>query len=993
MIKTQICRLCSAVLAVASFANPSSAQTLQTGFDDITIDGDERWPGWTLSPWAPEGTTIAVTDGRLVAEDASATDAAVLTFTADDATTANRVDISFQLQIDVPARSADAGDDSHFAFVRFGPSYDEGLGFLRFILTPDSADGGSMFVDMLVGDDIVGSASGDRSLPTGKPLDVKLSLDLDAGTYTVTIGDDVKLDGGAVATGATKAFKVLSLHTPSKGMAELAVDDLSIAPAPAPAPAAEAKAATFPTRDEPLPELLALKNDIDLRGGRLVETRDFDLQEDDAAWQFQPHLYYWPIKDESGLTAWRSAVEKEWIGRHLYSLKTFPIESNRKYVVTALVKSDFVRADVEIDLGVEMLDEDHEILPAMRAAGLPADTAGDPANIDGWVRWEWQFVTANYDHPVKGRFIFRHNIGYTDVDDIDVRLAQVKLIELPVEEHAVEGDGTDLVTFRGGPGNLPMAVESVDEQDGVITVVTTGTKFTFDTKADRVRARQRIDFKRDLFDADFSLPLANLQVVRHDDTVAVLKNEHVAIGVQCDGMAAVVPLEPMNVTATAQIGGVFNRLGRGSVYAGDDFGGFAINTYPVIGSGTTVDFGAVTSDLWFEGLARNDTNTLAPEGEESQPGWQVRWSLKPGERIFLSGFPCRPFDWEQSFNERYQLTHRENEIAGYDSDWYRANDVMILWDFHQRQWGMGFSDNYLPIDADNTQAHIKAIQEQGLKVMPYNSAWFHRTRDADVWIESARRMIEDEGFQGMYSDGLPAVEWLVGYEEMRMLRELLPDGLIRVHDSLPQSGRHVAEYAPYVYTYASTTYQAEHVETEAGPGWPWVRYVISSYRQSNAIGDIKGDMWRGFGGDEPEQQTKSRLAGLVWNARPGSGAPNYLRDVAPVWDKLEANWREHGDDPFYYDRHYLPLAQELTGFRVGRAAMPIMQVDGDTITLSTKATGGVSMHYTLDGSEPTADSPTVDGPITVGDGQTLKAITLADGLEPSAVAIYPLPTD
>ena len=287
------------------------------------------------------------------------------------------------------------------------------------------------------------------------------------------------------------------------------------------------------------------------------------------------------------------------------------------------------------------------------------------------------------------------------------------------------------------------------------------------------------------------------------------------------------------------------------------------------------------------------------------------------------------------------------------------------------------------------------MKEQGLTTMPYNSAWFHRTRDPEVWVESGRRMVEDEGFEGMYSDGLPAVEWLVGYEELRMLREdVLPDGPIRVHDSLPQSGRHVAEYAPYVYTYASTTYQAEHVETESGPGWPWVRYVINSWRQSNAIGDIKGDKWRGFEGNDDEQATASRLAGFVWNARPGSGAPHYQRDVWPVWQALEADWREHGDDPFYYDRHYLPLAQELTGFRIGRAAMPMLVLDGDEVTLSTKATGdAVEMHYTLDGSEPDAGSPRYEGPFELPAGATLRAVTLADGLEPSAPAVYPLPAD
>ncbi|BAM03053.1 chitobiase/beta-hexosaminidase C-terminal domain-containing protein [Phycisphaera mikurensis] len=987
------------VASAASVASPAAAGALRADFHRLSpgeVRAEIRWPDWTLSPHAPEGTRIAVEDDRLVLQDDSQENAAVLSLTGDASREPQPVEIRFSLRVDAPAREAGDPEGSAFAFLRFGPAYGEDLGFLRVILPGDAAEAGRAFVDASSGDELVRpSGSAGASIPLAEPVDVVLRLDPAAGTYAVRFGGEEVLAGATLAGGVEPRLGVFSVHTPSRGRAGISLGDLVIEPVGDADADAAGAAPAWPTRAEPRPELLSLLNDVDLRGGRLVETPGFDLQDEGAEFQFQPHLYYWPVRDEAGITAWRSEVEKEWIGRHLYSLRAFPVESNRRYVVSALVKSRFDRANNEIDLGLEMLTMNHERLPAERVAGLPADTASDPDNVDGWVRWEYAFVTANYDEPVKARFILRHNIGYTDHEAIDLRLAQVKLIELPVEPHAVEGDGSDLVTFRGGPGNLPMAVESVEEDGGVFTVRTTGVKFTIDTDAGRIAARQRIDFRRDLFDADLSLPLAGLQLVRHDDTVAVLRNEHLAIGVQCDGMAAVAPLSPMAVLATARIGGAFNRLGRGSVYAGDDFGGFAINTYPVIGSGTTVDFEPVTSGLWFEGLARNDTETMAAEGEASRPGWQIRWDLKPGERIFLSGFPCRPFDWERSFSEHYQLTHRENEVEGYDDPWYDVVDVLILWDFHQRSWGMAFADNYTPYDAELTQEHIRAIQAEGMKVMPYNSAWFHRTRDPEVWVESARRMVEDEGFEGMYSDGLPAVEWLVGYEEMRMLREgVLPDGPIRVHDSLPQSGRHVAEYAPYVYTYASTTYQAEHVSTDAGPGWPWVRYVINSWRQSNAIGDIKGDKWRGFGGDTPEQQTRSRLAGFIWNARPGSGAPNYMQDVKPVWDALEADWREHGDDPFYYDRHYLPLAQELTGFRIGRAAMPIVAEDGDQVELSTKATGdGVAIRYTLDGSEPTAASAAYDGPVALPEGATLKAVTLAEGLEPSAVAVHPLPED
>jgi len=52
--------------------------------------------------------------------------------------------------------------------------------------------------------------------------------------------------------------------------------------------------------------------------------------------------------------------------------------------------------------------------------------------------------------------------------------------------------------------------------------------------------------------------------------------------------------------------------------------------------------------------------------------------------------------------------------------------------------------------------------------------------------------------------------------------------------------------------------------------------------------------------------------------------------------------------------------------------------------LTVHPTGAI--HYTLDGSEPTARSPRYDRPVTVTPPATLKAVCLRPGLKPSRVA-------
>ena len=81
-------------------------------------------------------------------------------------------------------------------------------------------------------------------------------------------------------------------------------------------------------------------------------------------------------------------------------------------------------------------------------------------------------------------------------------------------------------------------------------------------------------------------------------------------------------------------------------------------------------------------------------------------------------------------------------------------------------------------------------------------------------------------------------------------------------------------------------------------------------------------------------------------------------DDPPILQHLETLWRAYGDDPYFYDRYYLPTAQRLTGYELGRAGMPI-----DTQRLAGEGAFFVSLqcwtqhaiiHYTTDGSPPSA---------------------------------------
>ena len=81
----------------------------------------------------------------------------------------------------------------------------------------------------------------------------------------------------------------------------------------------------------------------------------------------------------------------------------------------------------------------------------------------------------------------------------------------------------------------------------------------------------------------------------------------------------------------------------------------------------------------------------------------------------------------------------------------------------------------------------------------------------------------------------------------------------------------------------------------------------------------------------------------------------------------------------------------FTAEEVTQVATPDFSIASGTyfetknVTLSC-ATGGATIHYTIDGTDPTASSPTYSSPISVSSNTTIKAIAVKDGLTDSEIA-------
>jgi len=635
---------------------------------------------------------------------------------------------------------------------------------------------------------------------------------------------------------------------------------------------------------------------VDTRGGRVLRFPGLeDLTQAGAAWSGAGEVSF-EVHD-GGQGCYGVDFNHRGVLLGARSLKLMP---NRRYVISILLNTNFERP-AEINVGVRNYDVRTNRPLLFNFGGIPCQT-------EGWRRWEWGFTAdARCGTELASQFWLS---PYGVPKDAVVRIADIALIELPAEPLCPYARGKG-VTFRGGPGCLPMKVEDVTCGANEIQVRTTGALYQLDLAAGILHGQQLLEKNRALLELTSSLPLSDLKVLRRSDKECVLGNDELTIGIQCDGMVFLVPHAEAEFTLKSRIGGIWSRIRCGHLLVVDDYGGFSVNPDIPLGSGRLARTRVLTPDLDFVDIPLGEfgnTKFLS----QAEPGWQIRWKVSPGERLAVSVFPPRPFDWEGSFHALWGSTHRGVPLDSYEkcSDYL---DSVVLWNFFQRGYGMSWGPHFIPFDEAELRAHIDAIKTAGMRPAPYMSMYFYYSRDPEEFVGEVKKIKDRFGIEGLYSDGNPSQEWVVAYEEIRMLRELFPDGSIILHTTgqALNGGPPLAQpdiFIPAIDTYATVTYRGEWVPHD-GPDWLYPKYISSQYRKANCFGMQKGDRWSGV------TQLEQDLINLRYNGipcrwetvlRPPLG---YRETYLPIRRLLETLWQENGREPDFYEKHYLPMVQ------------------------------------------------------------------------------------
>ena len=306
---------------------------------------------------------------------------------------------------------------------------------------------------------------------------------------------------------------------------------------------------------------------------------------------------------------------------------------------------------------------------------------------------------------------------------------------------------------------------------------------------------------------------------------------------------------------------------------------------------------------------------------KAEPGWEVDWHLSPGERLGISVAPPRPFPWKESFDERFTIVNRDTDTNTY-KDIAPYADTFILWDFTMRSWSFSFGKEHIPYDAERFKECVKAAKDAGVHPIMYASSQWYYSRDAQEYVDEIKRMKDLFGIDGLYLDGIPGQEWVVAYEEMRMLRELFPDGRLMIHATGDKYNGNppLSEPAfkiPAIETYADMTYTGELINGE-GIDWAYPKYITRQYRLANCIGMMKYDKWEGLTPIQRDMQMlrlngRSCLLPVEHEGATDNERLEYLKkDYFPILAQLKALWEEKGSEPNFYEKYYLPKAIELT---------------------------------------------------------------------------------
>ena len=443
------------------------------------------------------------------------------------------------------------------------------------------------------------------------------------------------------------------------------------------------------------------------------------------------------------------------------------------------------------------------------------------------------------------------------------------------------------------PWPFDMKVEQAAGTADGIKIVTTGGVFEFRPASGEVLLQQRIGNQRDvaILRLDPGL-LMGLRVTEHDGEAVKLRSQPgLDATVTCD---SVLRLDSgraaLAVTVTGSFEPEFLRVERQGVLALDNVGGIGVYPLPQVERRPTV--------------------------QKSENGFSFKEEMPSGGTLLVGVCPPREYNWKQHAEER--IVHQFPQLAPgvWMSDgaspralptdeelaaWRKYANVLVL---HLEFWD-GFGVRHIkPKDPARFKQVVDLAHKLGYLVLPYSSPYYYqpamepggklRSDATALYLAEAKWLLDEYNVDGLYWDG-QFNDILQAWECIRQTRKLLGSKRLYVHcTTMPLPYWEL--YCPFVDTWADYLLRGE------GLAWPtvdqiYMRYTVSGYNVSNAIGELCYDTCR-VDRTAADWALWSNARIPYWPGRQVHGGRKYF-----LTDDEEKVFRDH----------YIPAADRVKG--------------------------------------------------------------------------------
>jgi len=360
----------------------------------------------------------------------------------------------------------------------------------------------------------------------------------------------------------------------------------------------------------------------------------------------------------------------------------------------------------------------------------------------------------------------------------------------------------------GPPGALMgMRMEKAQRSAAGVAIVTTGSEFSL---ADDgiLRCFQRIPLRREI--ARVALPKASSpwQAGPADEFRCVFYNESIQLEIHGDSVIILGPKQNGKLGFTGLFEPAYHAGKDGRWIFIDSQGGFGI--YPV------------------------EKKTVRPPALQTK-NWNVQYTVKENEEIWLSVFPPRPYNWRRAMEP---IAHEGSPGQHCPTDKLIRSAARFCKIFvvHSYFWPGGDREpwiipRFVPEDMLEFSRMRDEVHRNGMKLVPYFSPYYYSGND---FFGEIRRALDEYRVDGLYFDGI-SMDFRKSYHVIRLARQILgPDRILYVHcSSDPLSSTTV--YCPFIDAYADFLLRGEAGRGDLSRD-DFVRWVLSGYNISNAVG-------------------------------------------------------------------------------------------------------------------------------------------------------------